>query len=65
MDGTKGTGWAQDITALLILLLNYQDTDGNQKSSILVFSHTFNLHKPSLGTKLGVSTEFHPFIYQQ
>lgn len=65
MDGTQGRGWAQDITALLILLLNCHDTGGNQKSSILVFSHTFNLHKPSLGTKSGVSTEFHPFVYQQ
>lgn len=48
MDRTRERRWDRDSTAL-ILLLNCHDTDGNQKFSILVFTHTFNLHNPSLG----------------
>lgn len=51
MDRTRERRWDQDSTAL-ILLLNCHDTDGNQKFSILVFTHTFSLHNPSLGAEV-------------
>lgn len=51
MDRTRERRWDRDSTAL-ILLLNCHDTDGNQKFSILILTHTFSLHNPSLGAEV-------------